>query len=66
MKKNYILVLFMVIIGFMFFCSSCGEDDKYAVIYIAGYTTDNSDITVPCYWKNGTRTDLPVIDNTNN
>jgi hypothetical protein len=31
-------------------------------IHIAGYTYNSSDIRVPCYWLNGTRTDLSVLD----
>ena len=31
-------------------------------IYIAGYTRNSSNVDVPCYWKNGSRTDLSVLD----
>ena len=41
-------------------------DDLLQVAYIAGYTYNSSDIYVPCYWLNGTRTDLSVIDDTKN
>ena len=39
-------------------------DDLLQVAYIAGYTRNSSNIRVPCYWQNGIRTDLSVIDNT--
>jgi hypothetical protein len=29
-------------------------------------TTNSFDAWVPCYWKNGERTGLPVLDNTKN
>ncbi len=30
-------------------------------IYISGYSIDDTGVSVPCYWENGVRTDLPTI-----
>lgn len=51
------------------FMTACSEKEApstttAAAIYIAGHTQNNSSNFVPCYWKNDTRTDLPVLYDT--
>jgi hypothetical protein len=65
MKKiiGSILLTFLAAFG----CGNLLNDARDAVstdVYIAGYTTNSASLQVPCYWKNGERTDLPVIDST--
>jgi hypothetical protein len=31
-------------------------------VYVAGYSENNIGINIPCYWKNGERTDLSMVD----
>ncbi len=66
--KKLIIAIFATLCA-AFGCSNLLNDARDAVntdVYISGYTTNSSGILVPCYWKNGTRTDLPVIDSTRN
>jgi hypothetical protein len=32
------------------------------VVYVAGGTINSAGVHVPCYWENGLRTDLSVLD----
>jgi hypothetical protein len=46
-------------------CRNSDSDDPPSAepdIFIGGYTRNGADIAVPCVWKNGTRSDLSVID----
>jgi|TARA_Y100000031_G_C8215805_1_gene383262 hypothetical protein len=60
----FILVLLICITTIGFIGCDDDEDSLVQVVYAAGYTTNSSDIEVPCYWIDGIRTDLSVLDST--
>ena len=57
------LFIFIVFTGFLI--QSCNNEGNTVIItpdvYVAGYTTNSSGVTVPCYWKKGVRTDLTDV-----
>ena len=63
-------ILLLCSIGFITSCTTTGNENSSngtdttspPDVYVAGYTVNASDVFVPAYWLNGTRTDLPVID----
>ncbi len=69
-KKISIFILTILSIGLLLLSfNACGglgnDDDGVPAVYIAGYTVNgSSSTTVPCYWIDGVRTDLSVLDST--
>lgn len=59
----------IVMLCSVLFITACSEKEDPSsagapAIYIAGHTQNNSSDFVPCFWKNDTRTDLPVLYDT--
>ncbi len=67
--KSYLLASKALILCSALVMGGCSEKEDTSsttttAIYIAGHTQNNSSDFVPCYWKNDTRTDLPVLYDT--
>ncbi len=62
-KKIYYIIFSVVVACVTFLINSCTPEELVSpvTIYLAGYTI-NGITSTPCYWKNETRTDLPVLD----
>jgi hypothetical protein len=43
-------------------CSTGTDDSSIPDVYISGATLNDQGVMVPCYWKNGVRTDLSQIN----
>jgi hypothetical protein len=54
--KNVYIIFF--VIGFSFSVTSC----KSKIVYVSGGSVISDKVHMPCYWKDSTRHDLPVID----